>query len=1090
MFKSAGSIYCGFKMKRALLCVYSSLLFIFLLSSGLLFVLVTAELDSNDTQTIDLSLLGDSLNIDTELQDDIVQGGSSNLVKDNSPEEIHSSFDDPSVNPLVEPEVEVIKQTDPTILLHEASTNQGISESGEGAVIYTLVDSATSELQKQAAASSIPSQKETLNKSIPLTVPLPLPTESDAPNTTHEHYVVRAEPKVRHEPILNSPNESETETVSSAEEQLGDDSNSTEPLVDTSTLPPAAHEDIPSFSEWAQKQLEEAEKNKDENTTGGGAHPQGSALKIRNKNYASPDCGAKVVASNPEAVSAGSLLSSSRDEYMLNTCTSRIWFIVELCEAIQPRKIELGNFELFSSSPKDFTVSLSDRFPSREWTTAGVFTAQDERHIQPFNLQQSNFFGKFVKVEIHSHYGSEHYCPVSLFRMYGTSEFEVLDTVEEAHHPSTVIDDDDDDEELAGEDGDAPKNLFGSARDAVLSIVKKAAEALAKPPEETVTKNVVSNAENLTEDKPAMTCVTPCYIVVCDNCPDHIYSKVYDLLSCEENCLDALLQSDFLRTTLANSDFCSGLGLDLRSGAPYPENPIMYGSKSKAIDYLKSLVLPEYLAALCNILAINQKKVVLNITNEVIQDINQTLLSNNNIEEILIKPASTCGIDTSIPDLTPNTPHLVTSIPTFSNNAGYVPVGQIKPTKTLNREQDILAPVETIYAKDTTVENNESTVKPLVLHVVTTVLNDTKEPNQENIPIVIDNITILDMTDETASLDSLFSELEKAVVPNLPTPTTVSPPQKESVFVRLANRIKTLERNMSLSGQYLEELSRRYKRQVEEMQKALVAAADERKRGEEREERTGEQLVQLSEKVAQLTLALENLINERDSWQNKASLLGQHGLIIVAEVLVFGIILYICRLLPNVDVTKRKFSVGWQRGSVPVRRKSVDDTAGNSKPKAKKRRPSEEALKISGSTHHELLINDVNYNKISKAENRRRRKRRKESAVKLSSGPNALDHIDINNRLFFEQSNDVMPWWSQDVQFNENTSVPVITKNIPDKVLPPDYVQTAVSQRQDRLSRSGSSEVVTVPSHPIEQKPTFLPIKKPGPFKKIVKKFF
>ena len=45
--------------------------------------------------------------------------------------------------------------------------------------------------------------------------------------------------------------------------------------------------------------------------------------------------------------------------------------------------------------------------------------------------------------------------------------------------------------------------------------------------------------------------------------------------------------------------------------------------------------------------------------------------------------------------------------------------------------------------------------------------------------------------------------------------------QKESVFVRLSNRIKVLERNMSLSGQYLEELSRRYKRQVDDMQKTL-----------------------------------------------------------------------------------------------------------------------------------------------------------------------------------------------------------------------------------------------------------------------------
>lgn len=32
---------------------------------------------------------------------------------------------------------------------------------------------------------------------------------------------------------------------------------------------------------------------------------------------------------------------------------------------------------------------------------------------------------------MHSHYGSEFFCPISLFRIYGLSEFEVIDTAEE-----------------------------------------------------------------------------------------------------------------------------------------------------------------------------------------------------------------------------------------------------------------------------------------------------------------------------------------------------------------------------------------------------------------------------------------------------------------------------------------------------------------------------------------------------------------------------------------------------------------------------------------------------------------------------------
>lgn len=65
----------------------------------------------------------------------------------------------------------------------------------------------------------------------------------------------------------------------------------------------------------------------------------GKSPKMRNKNYASLDCGAKLVATNPEAKSAGSLLSNNRDEYLLSACNSKIWFIVELCEAVQLKKV-------------------------------------------------------------------------------------------------------------------------------------------------------------------------------------------------------------------------------------------------------------------------------------------------------------------------------------------------------------------------------------------------------------------------------------------------------------------------------------------------------------------------------------------------------------------------------------------------------------------------------------------------------------------------------------------------------------------------------------------------------------------------------
>lgn len=40
------------------------------------------------------------------------------------------------------------------------------------------------------------------------------------------------------------------------------------------------------------------------------------------------------------------------------------------------------------------------------------------------------------QVEVLSHYGSEFFCPISLFRIYGLSEFEVIDTIEDVSEDS------------------------------------------------------------------------------------------------------------------------------------------------------------------------------------------------------------------------------------------------------------------------------------------------------------------------------------------------------------------------------------------------------------------------------------------------------------------------------------------------------------------------------------------------------------------------------------------------------------------------------------------------------------------------------
>ncbi|XP_054283481.1 SUN domain-containing ossification factor [Macrosteles quadrilineatus] len=923
-----------------------------------------------------------------------------------------------------------------------------LSESGQAAVVYTLVDSATSELQQQAAAASVTPEPSNTTSGQVVTIPLTL---SDAPSQSNDtQYIVRAEPRQDSQPPpqAGEKDTEEEKVVEGGDVRVG----VTEETNDTVAIPPTPppQEDIPSFSEWAQKQLAEAEKKKGENATGGGGG--GGGVKVRHsKNYASPDCGAKVVGSNPEAVSAGAVLSSSRDEYLLNTCTSRTWFIVEMCEAIQPKKVDIANFELFSSSPKEFSVYLSDRYPTRDWAVAGRFTAQDERNVQSFNLSHSSHFGKYVKVEVHSHYGQEHYCPVSLFRVYGTSEIEVLDTVDEGHPGLHGAMEDDDDVEVVGEGGEggAPKNLFGSARDAVLSIVKKAAEALAKSPGEGKGNSTVLRGDQLAE--PSEPCVTPSHIAVCVNCSDEYYHRMYDVMSCRVSMLSQLLQSPFVRRAVTTSEFCAERGLDLRTGAPFPPRP---GAPSPLpIHYLEALLPSETIAALCNLLAVAQKKVVLNISREHVTE-QEAILETDEPTPAL--PDSTVSVvDSNISEDIAGTATRV------HTSASHPPPPPIRPSRTLTETEAELAP-------NTTTQESNST-----LEVTATVIPTPPESNEATVnpPSDRDNGTLVVETVplDTGSLDSLFSELEQAVVPS---PRTPPAPQKESVFVRLANRIKALERNMSLSGQYLEELSRRYKRQVEELQRAV---GEGRRRSEEREGVLMEQLAQQAQQMEALTGAVKELLEERDSWQHKATVMGQHGVIVLVEVVVFAVILYICRWIPEVDVSRRKFSMPWPRvgntGSVS-RRKSVDQVLPQSSVPAKKRRPSEEALIIAGSTHQELLLPEAK-RKVSKGETRRQRRKRRKELLLLEN-----ERAPTGSTSLLDQNGgeSVAAWWETE----EVASVPPV----PAVVLPPpQYVQTAVAQRQDRIGRSSSE-------NSDKENKTFLPIKKPGPFKKIVKKFF
>ncbi|KAJ3747670.1 UNC-like C-terminal-domain-containing protein [Lentinula detonsa] len=144
-------------------------------------------------------------------------------------------------------------------------------------------------------------------------------------------------------------------------------------------------------------------------------------------NYASMDCSARVHLAHRSAKSPASILSSKRDRYMLSPCNSpkeKQFVVVELCEDIRIDTVQLANFEFFSGVFKDFTVSVSKTY-KEDWIVAGTYRATNVRGVQSFHPPPSlTGFYRFIRIDFHTHYSNEYYCPISLLRVYGLTHLE------------------------------------------------------------------------------------------------------------------------------------------------------------------------------------------------------------------------------------------------------------------------------------------------------------------------------------------------------------------------------------------------------------------------------------------------------------------------------------------------------------------------------------------------------------------------------------------------------------------------------------------------------------------------------------------
>uniref|UniRef100_A0A3B4AG90 SUN domain containing ossification factor n=1 Tax=Periophthalmus magnuspinnatus TaxID=409849 RepID=A0A3B4AG90_9GOBI len=128
--------------------------------------------------------------------------------------------------------------------------------------------------------------------------------------------------------------------------------------------------------------------------------------------------------------------------------------------------------------------------------------------------------------------------------------------------------------------------------------------------------------------------------------------------------------------------------------------------------------------------------------------------------------------------------------------------------------------------------------------------------------------------------------------------------QKESVFMRLNNRIKALEMNMSLSSRYLEELSQRYRKQMEEMQRAfnktIIKLQNTSRIAEEQDQKQTESIQILQSQLENVTKVMLNLTFTVSQLQREVSDRQSYLVVSLVLCLFLGVLLCMqcCRSSP------------------------------------------------------------------------------------------------------------------------------------------------------------------------------------------------
>lgn len=717
--------------------------------------------------------------------------------------------------------------------------------------------------------------------------------------------------------------------------EVEDDPESVIPST-TPPPPPSANEaEIPSFREWTQKALEEEQKKREEekrkkedekkklllinNAEGGKGSKEfnktngvlGGFTKDNvastvsgglKKNFASLDCGAKIAAANAESASASNIFTTSRDEYMRNACSDKAWFIVELCESIKALKIEIANHELYSSVFKDFRVSLSNVFPGRDkdWTLFGTFEAKDERFSQAFVSDSDHgVFGKYVKVEILSHHGNEYFCPISSFKIYGVSEIELIG----------ADDDDDDDDNVEEHDHDethfhhvspqpTSESTAGQDDSMVLNVIKATFRIIAGvfAPNEQVKNLDMRQALN----QSSLEGFTFLYEISCPSCDDNRLRDVYFLLAFNYAQLShTLARNEGLKQALTRN-VCQYYGFNVQED--HHRNwtkTTSIQSGFRMVEFYATLFGSSQIMALCNLISIAsgssptvQSPIVLPSWKT--RPAEASPIDHMNDTSKTVERKISQEHDQKVPLMPPKETEAIIADPILSSKS-LLPDASFSKSSSIVSKPVLTETVKTFAGdKQITVDSSVTSAIPSVTATISSSSPSSSPPPPSSASPSSASKLNIDPTPASPSQSSqepLKDPPDVVIVPPTPIATnsdtngqvntatsqvptgSQSQGQRESVWQKLSNKIKSLERNVSLSSGYLEELSVQYKKQIDDLQLAVRQSGEALAAASKAREYDRNQVKDLKEEIGQLKVVVEEVSTRMETMSTWVSAL-------------------------------------------------------------------------------------------------------------------------------------------------------------------------------------------------------------------------